>query len=310
MKRFNTSIALLILFSLSLLGAVTIILTRGKADGKSISIKNGKSSESIAVVKIYGPIRISASGKMFQFVNVDDTVRYLTKLRERKDVKAVILRINSPGGSVGAVQELYLAVKKLKASGKVVVASLGDVAASGGYYIASIADKIVANPGTLTGSIGVLLELGDVQELFKKFGVKIETIKSGRMKDAGSPFKQLSKEERRLFQGVVNDTYRQFLNDVAEGRKMKKSKLRPLADGRIFSGAQAMKNGLVDELGNMETAVEITKKLAKITAEKPNIIYRHKPWGNILKLLEQTASFKLLPESLTDEKIRLEYMME
>src|SRR6185436_16569611 len=157
--------------------------------------------------------------------------------------------INSPGGSVGAVQEVYDEILRLKKSGKKVVVSMGDVAASGGYYVACAADKIYANPGTLTGSIGVIFETGNVQSLLKKIGVKVQPIKSAEHKDIGSPFKTMSVQERQILQSIIDDAYGQFVRAIVDGRQMQKEKVLRLADGRIYSGAQAKSEGLVDELG-------------------------------------------------------------
>jgi protease-4 len=266
-------------------------------------------ASTIAVVDLQGPITLSPGGGWS--VGADRVVRRLRQLRRRPDVRAVLLRINSPGGSVAAVQEIHQQVAALRKSGKVVVASLGDVAASGGYYVAAGADKIVANPGTLTGSIGVILQLGNVEELFRKFGVRVETVKSGAFKDAGSPFRPLGDEERKLFQGVVSDAYDQFFRAVSEGRNIPPEKLRRLADGRIFTGAQAQKEGLVDELGGFDTAVDLAKKLAHIRAPNPPLLYPRAGWDRVMGLLDAA------PESIwpvrwatTGRRVRFEYVWE
>jgi protease IV len=263
--------------------------------------------EMIAVVELQGPISLSMSG--FGGTDVEGALRHLRSLRARRDVKGVLLRINSPGGSVAAVQEIHQEVLALRKAGKPVVSSFGDVAASGGYYIASACDRIVANPGSLTGSIGVVLQLGNVQELFKKFGVRVETFKSGAMKDAGSPFRELREDERRVYQALVTDAYEQFFRAVAEGRKMPEAKLRPLADGRVFTGTQAKEAGLVDELGNFDTAVQVLREVAGIRAEKPPLLYTTSPWQRLLHMLGSRMTESRLP-SWPAKGVRFEYVWE
>jgi len=194
-------------------------------------------------------------------------------------VKAVVLRIDSPGGGVAPSQEIYDAVTKLRAT-KPVVASLGGVAASGGYYIASACDAILANPGTLTGSIGVIMQLGNVQELLQKIGVQAEILKAGAYKDMGSPVRPLTDEERALFQQMIDSAHTRFINAVAGGRKMDEAKVRTIADGRVYSGEQARAIGLVDELGGLQDAIAMAAKRGGITGE-PNVSHAshgREPW--------------------------------
>jgi len=199
------------------------------------------------------------------------TVDALRKYAKNKEVKVIVLRIDTPGGPVGASQEIYEAVKRTQKKKKVVV-SMGDVAASGGYYIATPADLIVANPGTLTGSLGVISQFLNVEGLLRKLELRVETVKSGRIKDIGSPLRKMTPEERRLLQAMTDDVHEQFMEAVAEGRKMPMKKVRKLADGRVMSGRQAKKLGLVDELGGLERAIELAAKLAGIKGE-PEVIY-------------------------------------
>lgn len=191
----------------------------------------------------------------------------IRQAKEDPSIKAVILRINSPGGSAAASQEIGQEIDKLKRAGKLVVASMGDVAASGGYWLAAKADHIVANPATTTGSIGVIVQTQSMKELFDKLGVDMENITSGKFKDLGAANKTLSDEERQLLQAMVDDIFNQFVDVVAKGRKMSKEEVLKVADGRVFTGQQAKEVGLVDELGNFYDAIEITKKLAKIKGE-------------------------------------------
>lgn len=197
----------------------------------------------------------------------DRIIRQLKEAQEDDTVKAVVLRINSPGGSAAASREIRDEVVKLRKSGKKVVVSMGDVAASGGYMVACAADRIVANPSTTTGSIGVIMQLQNTQGLYDKLGIKTITIKSGPHKDMGSPDRPLTEEEREILQGMIDDMYDQFLDVVAEGRNMPKEEVRKIADGRVFTGRQALKLGLVDELGDFYDAVDVAKDLAGIKGE-------------------------------------------
>ncbi len=212
----------------------------------------------------------------------------LSNYAKRDDVKAVVLRIDSPGGAVGPSQEIYREVQRFRTKKKIVV-SMGSVAASGGYYIAAGADKIVANPGTITGSIGVIVEFMNTQELFKKIGLKGTVIKSGTFKDTGSPLRELTETEKKLLGAVVNDIHSQFVEAVAQGRNMKPEDVAILADGRIFSGAQAMRLGLVDQLGSLEDAIDEVARLAGIEG-KHSVIYPQKRRGLMKELLGADAS--------------------
>jgi protease-4 len=190
----------------------------------------------------------------------------LEALEAVEDLKAraAVVRINSPGGTVGASQEIHQGIKDLREKGIPVVASLGDVAASGGIYIAVAAEKIVANPGTVTGSIGVVLKANNLRALYQKIGVESEVIKSGPYKDILSTFRPLTEDERSLLQEVIDDTYNQFVRAIAEGRNLAEEQVRSFADGRIFTGHRAKEFGLVDELGGIEQAVKLAAELAKI----------------------------------------------
>ena len=191
---------------------------------------------------------------------------WIDELAENQAIKGVIVRINSPGGVVGPSQEIYAALQSL-AQKKKVVASMGSVAASGGYYIACAAHKIVANPGTLTASIGVKAKLTNMQGLMRKLGIAEQTITSGKLKNAGTIYRPLTPEEKKYFQSLVDDMHDQFVQDVARGRHMDIQKVRALADGRAMTGRQAKEAGLVDELGGFNKALEILRSLARIKGE-------------------------------------------
>ena len=234
--------------------------------------------EKIAVVKIEGVI-----------LDSKDIIEELREHRENKSVKAIMLRIDSPGGAVAPSQEIYTEVLKIRDEGKKkIVTSMGSVAASGGYYIASASDRIVANPGSVTGSIGVILELANVSGLMKKVGVESVVIKSGKFKDVGSLFRTMTPEERELLQGVIDDTYDQFVDAVAAGRGINKEDLLPIADGRVFTGRQAKKLGLVDDLGSMQDAIKITADIAGIKGE-PDIIQKKKKFSVLERLLKNSS---------------------
>lgn len=218
----------------------------------------------LAIVHVYGPIRTAQNRSAWGATDADDVVDHLHRISENKDVKAVLLRINSPGGTVGAVQEIYREIERCKQSGQKVIASLGDVAASGGYYLAASADRIVTDPGTITGSIGVIMQFGNLENLFKKVGVQLQIVKTGIHKDMGSPSRSLTVEERKLLQASIDDAYKQFLEAVQKGRHFTPEKAASLADGRIFTGRQAVALGLADELGNQQDAAQVAIKLAKL----------------------------------------------
>lgn len=213
----------------------------------------------VALVSIEGPI-----------VDSMDVVKEIKEHAKDRSIKAIILRIDSPGGAVGPSQEIYEEVKKASAE-KHIVVSMGSIAASGGYYVASPADMIFANPGTLTGSIGVIMEIPNLEGLMTKIGVRTEVIKSGKHKDMASAFRKMEKEDRDILQGVLDNVHEQFVRAVAEGRKLTVDSIRPIADGRIFTGEQAKGLKLVDELGTLEDAIRKAAELAGISGE-PEVV--------------------------------------
>jgi|YNPNPStandDraft_1061719.scaffolds.fasta_scaffold10508_4 protease-4 len=198
----------------------------------------------------------------------------LKSFRENSRVKVVVLRVDSPGGGVSAAQEIYREVEKTKAV-KPVVASLGSMATSGGYYVSCIASKVVANPGTVTGSIGAIAVFPNFERLFEKIGYSTVVIKSGEFKDIGNPTRPMTPEEETLLKDTILEVHDQFVKDVARARGMEESAVRQIADGRILTGAKAKNLGLVDELGNLQDAIELAKTLAHIEG-KPEVIYYEK----------------------------------
>jgi protease-4 len=206
--------------------------------------------------------------------DVNDIVEQLNQFAKDDNIKAIILRIDSPGGGVASSQEVYATVMDIKKKKKV-VASLGSMAASGGYMIACAADKIVANPGTVTGSISAIMHFANAEELLKKVGLKSSVVKSGKFKDIGSPAREMTSEEKELLQELVDDIYDQFLDMVAQNRNMPKENLRKIADGRVFTGRQAHKLGLVDYLGDVGYAVTLAGEMSGIKG-KPEVVYPKK----------------------------------
>lgn len=238
--------ALAVLFVLS----VVAMLSGGGAEEETISYGSGGK---VALVELNVPIMSS-----------EEMVRQFRKYRETPSVKAIVFRVDSPGGGVSASQEIYEEVKKTRDGGKPVVVSMGSVAASGGYYVACGADRIMANPGTLTGSIGVIFQFLQFEELMKRVGVEASTFKSGELKDIGSPFRKTTPREREYFAGLVNDVYDQFVNVVSRERKLSLAHVKKYADGRVFTGRQALAWGFVDTLGTYEDAIALAGSLGGI----------------------------------------------
>lgn len=239
-----------------LFGFLFVLYLAVKSDGSGGSI----SGDRVGVVEISGTIT--------------DSKRALKDLKEFRDndhVKAVVVRVDSPGGSVGPSQEIFDAIKRLNQKKKVVV-SMGSMAASGGFYIACAGEKVFANPGTLTGSIGVIMQIPNVSGVLKWAGVEMNTITAGKRKDSGSPFRPMTDEERAYFDALLADVHEQFIQAVADGRKMKVEDVRPYADGRVFSGRQAKELKLVDELGGIDDAIAAAGKLGGIEGE-PKVEY-------------------------------------
>ncbi len=221
--------------------------------------KNIPIGNKLALIRLEGPIMDSKAA-----------VEEIKEYTKDKSIKAIVLRIDSPGGAVAPSQEIYEEVKKAVAKKQVVV-SMGSIAASGGYYISAPATRIIANPGTLTGSIGVIMEIPNLEGLMSKIGIRTEVIKSGKHKDIASAFRTMDKEDRKILQGVMDNVHEQFIIAVSEGRKLGIEEIRKIADGRIFTGEQAKAHGLVDELGTLEDAIKTAAALAGIK-EEPEVV--------------------------------------
>ncbi len=253
------------------------------------------SGDKVAVIEVEGIITKSRP-----------VIEKLKRYKESSSVKAIVVRINSPGGGVGPSQEIYSEILKLKDS-KTIVASMGSVAASGGYYIACAAHSIYANPGTITGSIGVIIEFANIEELLGKIGLKSVVIKSGKYKDILSPTRTAKQEEKELIQRVIDNIHGQFIDAIAAGRSLEREKVTAIADGRIFSGEQALEAGLVDELGTLEDAIEAAARLAGIEGE-PNVIYPQKKRPSIWQFFVEESLAKIR-ERLTEETFRADFML-
>src|SRR5712692_9861616 len=283
-----TALALLGLLLVAVIGVSLLI---------SMTLDSGwLGGEKVGVIRIEGVITDSR-----------ETIEELRRFRDNPSIKAVVLRIDSPGGGVVPSQEIHAELLKARKDGRLkVVASMGNLAASGGYYIAVATDKIVANPGTLTGSIGVIMELANVQGLLEKVGVQSVVIKSGKHKDLASPFRTMSPEERALLQDVLDDVHDQFIQAVAAGRAMKVEQVRELADGRIFTGRQARTAKLVDELGDLQDAIKLAARMGGIVGE-PRVVEIRKRFS-LRDLLDNSFWGKAVAP-LTPTGISLKYML-
>jgi len=240
----------------------------------SISYDSEPSADNIGIVEIKGTIMDSR-----------DIIKVLDEFNNRSDIKSIILRLDTPGGAVAPSQEIYEKVKSISIQNKKpIVASISSVAASGGYYIAIGADEIIANPGSITGSIGVIINFPIAKELVDKVGLKFNTVKSGKMKDAGSPYRDPTDDENVFFQEIVNDLHLQFVEEVSRQRNIKIDKLSSITDGRIFTGKQAYELGLIDSIGTFEDALNISKNLANISGST-NLVYPKDKKGRLIKML-------------------------
>jgi protease-4 len=262
-----------------------------------LSIFTGKRAlplaDSVGVLTVEGVLRSS-----------QEFARQAEEFGRDDGIKAVVVRIDSPGGGVAASQEIYASLAELKKKKKVVV-SMGSVAASGGYLVACAADKIVANPGTITGSISAIMHFANAESLMEKIGLKSSVVKSGKFKDIGSPVRPMTQEEQALIQELVDDTYDQLLEVISRDRKIPRDALKQLADGRFFTGRQAQKLGLVDDLGDMGYAVRLAGKLAGVKG-LPELVYPSKKKASYWELLLEQAASKLVGE-LNREGSRLQH---
>jgi protease-4 len=279
MAKNKTTIILLILFGFCFISLfLVMIFMLVKPD---VSFGNR-----VAVIELEGVIEDSR-----------DIVRQFKKHREDSSVRAIVFRIDSPGGGIAPSQEIYEAVRKTSAAGKPVIASMGSVAASGGYYVACPADTIIANPGSITGSIGVIIQYPNVDKMLDKIGIKFTTIKSGNFKDILSPFRDTTKEESKYLHDFVMNAYDQFVEAVASERNMDLNKVKEYADGRVYTGVQAKEIGLIDMLGTYEDAVQVAARLGGIEGE-PKLVREKKSKPTLFELMfEEDGLSNLRKES-------------
>ena len=243
------------LFTIGVLGVAGLVTLGSTVVGASITRHQEVAGGNVGIVEIEGMILSSKK-----------IIHDIENFREDDEIKAIILRVDSPGGGIGPSQEIYREIIKTKQRKKVIV-SMGSVAASGGYYIASASDGIIANPGTITGSIGVIMEYANIMEIAKKIGISPVVIKSGEFKDVGSPLRELKDTEKQLLQSLVDELHDQFVSDAASGRGMEQKTMATLADGRVYTGQRALELKLIDRLGNLDDAVQWAGEIADIKGE-------------------------------------------
>jgi protease-4 len=291
MKRKRVLVGLMVILLL-LFGFFSIFFFAGRYGGTSGTFAFG---DRIAVVEITGVITQS-----------EEAIKEIHQFLDDDGVKAIVLRIDSPGGGVGPSQEIHREIVKARKKKKI-VASMGSVAASGGYYIACASDLIVANPGTLTGSIGVVMQFSNFDELLKKIGIKGFVLKSGEHKDIGSPFREMTPEEKKIMQEVLDKVHQQFIQAVAEGRKLDRATVVEVADGRIFTGEQAKDHGLVDQMGNLQDAIDAVAKMVGIEG-KPTVVYPERRRITIWDLLFQDMT-RALVNVLSEKGFEINYRL-
>jgi protease-4 len=250
---------------------MTLLITLGSRDTEF------EFGEKVGVIEIYGVI-----------VDSKNVLNHLKRFREDRAIKAIVVRVDSPGGAVGPSQEIFREIRKTSATKKV-VASMGTIATSGGYYIAAGADGIVANPGTITGSIGVIMGFTNYEELLHKIGLVPIVVKSGEYKDIGSPVRKMKPKEKKILRDFAKKIHRQFIKDIVDGRKMEMEKVESLADGRIFTGQESKKYGLVDRLGNLEDAIEWAGQLGGIKGKIAAVYAKEKRFSLLKYLMDSSA---------------------
>lgn len=230
--------------------------------------------------------------------------RLLRRAAENPSIRALVVYVDSPGGSAAAAQEIFQAIQRFKnRTGRPVIAAMGDVAASGGYYVAAAADKIYALPSTLTGSIGVIWQSINMEKLLAQLGIRAETLKAGRFKDVGSPFRPMAPQERELLQQLLNDVYEQFIADVAKGRRLPVAKVQAVADGRVLTGRMALRVGLVDELGTLDDALQFARRQANLPASAPIVTIKER--RSLFARLFGAAAPLPFPKALVTEPLLL-----
>jgi len=278
---------------------------------KTVEIKR-LVKDKIAVVELYGEIYFSDDVGSIIKRDVEYYVSKIEQYFKRKDVKGLLLKINSPGGSVAAVQRLYNKIVKLKdIYKKPIVCYVPELCASGGYYVAVACDKIICAEGSVVGSVGVLLQVGNINALLKKIGINIEVIKSSKYKDMGSIFREMLPEERQMFEHLVNSVYEQFIDVIVKGRKLTKEQVMKFADGRIFIAKDAVQLQMIDSTGDEDTAIEELKLMAGIKGEV-EILKEKIGFFDLLRrgITEMYRKQNMFLEKFGEKKFRLEYIFE
>lgn len=280
---------------------------RGPA-GRGERVVSGDGPDKVALIRLVGAISQEGGGllSLGPAVSSRRVLEQLERARRDRAVRAVIVELNTPGGSVVASAQIHDKLAQLRREGKPVVALMTEVAASGGYYVAAAADRIVADPSTLTGSIGVIVVLPNLQEFNRRIGVRTVVFKSGRFKDMGNPDRPLTPEEAALFQGIVDEAYRRFVDVVAQGRRMERARALQLADGRVYTGSQAQRLGLVDVLGSFDQAVSEALQLARIPRARVVEYSEGGLFGSLLSLRAPGPAPAFAPQP---QPFSLQYLM-
>ncbi|HNX24953.1 MAG TPA: signal peptide peptidase SppA [Spirochaetota bacterium] len=283
-RQRKIMVAILALLAIiAVIAVVDIGLKIEKKTKSDIKMSLPEFGPGVGIVRVEGAIEMSGTGSPFGVPRgAEAVIKRLSEIERDSSIKAVVLRINSPGGTVAATQEIYEKLWKLRKKNIILVASMGDVAASGGYYIASACNFIVANYGTITGSIGVIAYSPNLKRLFDKFGIQMNVIKSGKYKDILATHRDMTPEERSLLQEMIDLSYNKFIRDIALGRNMNQEDIRPIADGRVMNGETALKNKLIDQLGTFEDAILKAKELAALDADAPVYEQNDSPFQEIL----------------------------
>jgi protease-4 len=298
LKKVGLGLLVLFLVGLLFLGLLGFLIINAFQGAEKAPAGN------VAVINVTGTIMQGAGSDILGSAQANSTeiMRQINKAKDDEAIKALVLKVNSPGGSSAASDAIYQELKKFKQeTNRPVVVSMGDMAASGGYYVSALADQIYANPATITGSIGVIMNFNNLEELYDKLGVENITLKTGEHKDIGSPTREMTEEEKEILNNLIGDVYDRFVNIVAQGRDLSEEKVRELADGRIYNGSQAKEANLVDEQGTFYDAVDTAAKLANIEGEPKLVHYGEtSPLERLLGVV-QKLSLGLFGSKLEEE---------
>ena len=293
-QRIILGCALLLAGTVAVISVAFFIVNLAlSGDRPSLSSLSGR----VGLVEVVGGIEDSEA-----------VVEQLDRMERDSSVRAVVVRLDSPGGGVAASQEIYEAVRRVRDAGKPVVASLGGVAASGAYYVACAADSIVSNPGTLTGSIGVIMTFPNTEELFRKVGLRFDVVKTGKFKDIGSMSRPMTDDERKLLEEVLGNVYEQFVDAISEGRGLDKAEILPFADGRIFSGDQALEYGFVDRMGDLDDSIRLAARMAAIEG-RPSVVRKERRRVSMWSFLDEKLGQVGSATGLSSQGPRLEYRL-